>query len=274
MSDSTGSRRREDSRRGRLAAVPARLLAPRLRARTSPGSPAMVAYNLVLALFPFALLVLFVFGQVLQSPDVEDSVLTRPPAPLPGGRAEHPPEHPRPHPRQLDHDRRRRRDRRDLDRHLVLGRDGHRLLPHLPRRVPRLAGAEALRAGDAARSSPCSWPPASSIPPLEGAARLQRRRPPVRPLRRSAALDNVLLLAAALLGHLPALLRDLLLRAQGPRALARASGPGRCSSPSRRASRTPSSPSTWRRSRASARSAGRSASSSSPWSGSTSSAWR
>ena len=35
----------------------------------------MVAYNLVLALFPFALLVLFIFGQVLQSPDVEASVL-------------------------------------------------------------------------------------------------------------------------------------------------------------------------------------------------------
>ena len=35
----------------------------------------MVAYNLVLAVFPFALLVLFIFGQVLQSPDVETSVL-------------------------------------------------------------------------------------------------------------------------------------------------------------------------------------------------------
>ena len=39
------------------------------------GLAAMVAYNLVLALFPFALLVLFVFGRVLQSPDVETSVL-------------------------------------------------------------------------------------------------------------------------------------------------------------------------------------------------------
>ena len=35
----------------------------------------MVAYNLVLALFPFALLVLFIFGRILQSPDVETSVL-------------------------------------------------------------------------------------------------------------------------------------------------------------------------------------------------------
>jgi len=39
------------------------------------GLSGMVAYNLVLALFPFALLVLFVFGKVLQSPDVEANVL-------------------------------------------------------------------------------------------------------------------------------------------------------------------------------------------------------
>jgi membrane protein len=39
------------------------------------GLAGMVAYNLVLALFPFALLVLFVFGRILQSPDVETSVL-------------------------------------------------------------------------------------------------------------------------------------------------------------------------------------------------------
>jgi membrane protein len=39
------------------------------------GLAAMVAFNLLLALFPFALLVLFVFGQVLESPNVEASVL-------------------------------------------------------------------------------------------------------------------------------------------------------------------------------------------------------
>ncbi len=39
------------------------------------GMAAMVAYNLGLALFPFALLVLFVFGKVLQSGDVEQSVI-------------------------------------------------------------------------------------------------------------------------------------------------------------------------------------------------------
>ena len=39
------------------------------------GLAGMVAYNLVLALFPFALLVLFIFGRILQSSDVEASVL-------------------------------------------------------------------------------------------------------------------------------------------------------------------------------------------------------
>jgi len=39
------------------------------------GLSGMVAYNLVLALFPFALLVLFIFGQILQSDSVEKSVL-------------------------------------------------------------------------------------------------------------------------------------------------------------------------------------------------------
>jgi membrane protein len=39
------------------------------------GLAGMVAYNLMLAVFPFALLVLFVFGQVVNSPDIEHSVI-------------------------------------------------------------------------------------------------------------------------------------------------------------------------------------------------------
>jgi len=38
------------------------------------GLSGMVAYNLVLALFPFALLALFILGRIIQSPDVEQSV--------------------------------------------------------------------------------------------------------------------------------------------------------------------------------------------------------
>jgi membrane protein len=39
------------------------------------GLAGMVAYNLMLAVFPFALLVLFVFGQVVDSPEIEESVI-------------------------------------------------------------------------------------------------------------------------------------------------------------------------------------------------------
>ncbi len=39
------------------------------------GLAAMVAYNLALALFPFALLVLFIFGQVIDNSEVRDSVI-------------------------------------------------------------------------------------------------------------------------------------------------------------------------------------------------------
>jgi membrane protein len=67
-------RGREDSRR--------RNVGPYLRAfwqrayqENITGLAGMVAYNFVLALFPFALLVLFIFGKVLQSGNVEASVL-------------------------------------------------------------------------------------------------------------------------------------------------------------------------------------------------------
>lgn len=39
------------------------------------GLSGMVAYNLLLAIFPFALLILFVFGQVVNSPGIEESVI-------------------------------------------------------------------------------------------------------------------------------------------------------------------------------------------------------
>ncbi|MGZ5312085.1 MAG: YihY/virulence factor BrkB family protein [Solirubrobacterales bacterium] len=39
------------------------------------GLAGMVAYNLMLAIFPFALLVLFVFGQVVNSSEIEQSVI-------------------------------------------------------------------------------------------------------------------------------------------------------------------------------------------------------
>jgi membrane protein len=66
--------RAEVSRRARLARY-LRALWTRAYRENITGLAGMVAYNLVLALFPFALLVLFVFGQILQSGNVETSVL-------------------------------------------------------------------------------------------------------------------------------------------------------------------------------------------------------
>ena len=51
------------------------------------GLSAMVAYNLMLAVFPFALLVLFVFGQVLKIGGVESQRPQRPAPPLPQRRS-------------------------------------------------------------------------------------------------------------------------------------------------------------------------------------------
>ena len=49
----------------------------------------MVAYNLMLAVFPFALLVLFIFGQVVNSSDIGAQRRARHPASLPEHRAGH-----------------------------------------------------------------------------------------------------------------------------------------------------------------------------------------
>ena len=72
------------------------------------GLSAMVAYNLMLAVFPFALLVLFVFGQVLKIKRGRGERARRPAAALPQRRAETADRRPQPDRGQLDHDRDRR----------------------------------------------------------------------------------------------------------------------------------------------------------------------
>ena len=74
------------------------------------GLAGMVAYNLVLFLFPFALLVLFIFGQILQSPSVEANVLTDLQRLFPAVETSTLDHHPRA-PRPLRRRRRRRRAR-------------------------------------------------------------------------------------------------------------------------------------------------------------------
>jgi membrane protein len=62
-----------DSRRARIGRW-LRAFWNRAYAENVTGLAGMVAYNLVLALFPFALLALFILGRIIQSPDVEQSV--------------------------------------------------------------------------------------------------------------------------------------------------------------------------------------------------------
>ena len=201
------------------------------------GLSAMVAYNLMLAVFPFALLVLFVFGQVLKIERGRGERARRPPAALPQRRAAHADRRAQPDRGQLDHDRDRRLLRLALDRRLLLGGDGHRLLPHLPRRVPRLGRAEALLLRDARRSSCSSSPPASSC------RRWRRRWSPAptgcpsasptsrRSTRRCCSAPAILIVFADLL-------RDLLGGAERATCPGARSGRGRPSSPSPPASPT------------------------------------
>ena len=60
--------------RGRPGA--ARRSTSRRTRTTSPGLSGMVAYNLLLSLFPLALLALFIASRVLRSAELEDSVFT------------------------------------------------------------------------------------------------------------------------------------------------------------------------------------------------------
>ena len=112
----------------------------------------------------------------------------RPPGDLPGRRGRRGGARGRAHPRQLDHDRHRGRARRDLDRRLVLGRDGHGLLPDLPRRVPELARPEALRPRDAPRRD--ALPRGQRRHPARREPRaLELRRPAVRARRGAGARE-------------------------------------------------------------------------------------
>ena len=61
--------------RGGSGTAPLRAFWNRAYKENITGLSGMVAYNLMLAVFPFALLVLFIFGQVVNSSDIELSVV-------------------------------------------------------------------------------------------------------------------------------------------------------------------------------------------------------
>jgi membrane protein len=68
--DRTANGTRKEQARGWLSAFWHRAYVENIT-----GMAAMVAYNLALALFPFALLVLFIFGQVIGTGDLEETVI-------------------------------------------------------------------------------------------------------------------------------------------------------------------------------------------------------
>ena len=107
------------------------------------GLSGMVAYNLLLSVFPLALLALFIAGRLLESADLEQSVLqdlrqlfpTATDATLTSALGARP--------RLLDQLRRGRARGERLDRVVVLGRAGHRLLSDLPRALPQLGASRS-----------------------------------------------------------------------------------------------------------------------------------
>ena len=148
------------------------------------GLAGMVAYNLLLSVFPFALLVLFVFGQSCRAPTSRRACCATCSG-FPGGRP-NTLERPRPHPRELDHDRHRGRARRASGSG---PRSGARWTPPSAASTTSSAAAgspEALRPGDAGRRAAVHRRD-RRVPTLREHPRLRRRRPPVRALRRSTA---------------------------------------------------------------------------------------
>ena len=112
------------------------------------GLSGMVAYNLLLSIFPFALVALFIAGRVLRSEELQASLLADLQRIFPTAADSTLSEGIR-RLQETSTDRRHRGPGRlDLVRLVVLGRAGHRVLPHLPLRVPHLGPAEAVRARD------------------------------------------------------------------------------------------------------------------------------
>ena len=114
------------------------------------GLSGMVAYNLLLSILPLALIALFIAGRVLQSGDLEASVLRDLRNLFPSvadttltGALE-----------QVQTSGRlgvRGAGGQRVDRLVVLGCAGHCVLSHLPRAMPRMGEPEGLLAGHAGR---------------------------------------------------------------------------------------------------------------------------
>ena len=117
------------------------------------GLASMVAYNLLLSIFPIALVALFVAGRVLRSEDLQASVLLDLKQAVPDRRREHAEQ------RASGGCRSSSTSAgiaalagRRVGRRLVLGRTRHRVLPHLPPAVPRWVRQKLFGLAHARRS--------------------------------------------------------------------------------------------------------------------------
>ena len=113
------------------------------------GLAGMVAYSLLLSIFPVALIALFVAGQLLSSPELEQSVLADLQELFPSATQttlSSALREIRGSSTTVGH---HRVHRQPVGRHVVLGRAGHRVLPHLRGGVPLVGAPEAVRPRDA-----------------------------------------------------------------------------------------------------------------------------
>ena len=188
-------------RRPRLSRRRQRGIVPRVPRRARPavvafwrkgyednltGMSGMVAYNLLLSMFPFALVALFIAGRVLRSEELQASVLEDLKRIFPTAAESTLSEGVRRLQKTSTTVGHRGRGRLDLVRLLVLGRAGHRVLPHLPLRVPHVGAAEAVRARHVRRRAAVRGRHGRG-PDRAGAARLRARATSRSGSRRSAA---------------------------------------------------------------------------------------
>ena len=145
------------------------------------GLSSMVAYNLLLSIFPLALVALFIAGRILRSRGGPGLGPARPRAALPVGRREHAERGGAPAPGVLHHDRHRRDRGRHLVRLLLLGRARHGVLPDLSPALPQLGAPEAVRARDVRGRAAVHRGQRHRARTPEP-ARHERRRPAVRAL--------------------------------------------------------------------------------------------
>ena len=213
------------------------------------GLAAMVAYNLLLSIFPLALIALFVAGRVLRSPGAGGFGASTTRSTIFPTAAES---------TLVEGIRRLQQSSTTVGivahrllavgRRVLLGRARHRVLPHLPPALPHVGAPEAVRLRDA-RGRAAVHRRERRRADRAGAAGSRRARPAVRPRRRRATSSTRRRSRSACVGALRRAVHHLRGGAQGRDPVVAACGRARSARRSRWASSTPPSRSTCRTSR-------------------------